>query len=71
MSNKKKVNKNEKDNKKPFIKTKAKMDNSVEVELTKSPAKTTGGRILVWVIAIGTILVPVCALIALLIQLAK
>ncbi len=69
MANKKKKEKNLKNEKKPFIKTKQKMDNSVEVELTKSPAKTVGGRILVWVLAIGTIVIPLIGLIALLLQL--
>lgn len=53
-----------KDNtKKPFIKTKKKLDNSVEVVLQKSPAKTTIGKVLLYLVVVGTILLPVAVLI--------
>ncbi len=52
-----------KEEKKPFVKTRTRMDNSVEVEFQKSPAKTTFGRILIWLIIIGTIVVPIVSLI--------
>ena len=60
-----------KDEKKPFIKTKTKADNSVEVTVTKSPAKTTTGKILVWVICAFTIFVPVVSLILAIILMSK
>ncbi len=59
MANKK-VNKKEKT---PLIKTKQKLDNSIEVEITKSPAKTKTGRVVVWLIVIGTVVVPIAGLI--------
>lgn len=53
-NNAKKVNE-----KKPFVKTRTKIDNSVEVEFQKSPASTLWGKILIVVIVAGTILLPV------------
>ena len=57
------ANKNKKDQKKHFIETKTKADNSVEVVVTKSPAKTISGKIIVWLICAFTLLVPVIGLI--------
>lgn len=47
---------NKKENKKPVISTKKKMDNSIEVQINKTPDKTVGGRILVWTVCICTFL---------------
>lgn len=47
---------NKKENKKPVITTKKKMDNSIEVQINKTPDKTVGGRILVWMVCIFTFL---------------
>ena len=54
-----------KDEKKPFI------NNSVEVTVTKSPAKTTTGKILVWIICAFTIFVPVVSLILAIVLMSK
>lgn len=51
-----------KDNKK-FIKTKKKLDDSVEIEIQKNPSKTIGGKIFIALIVIGTILLPLAVLI--------
>ena len=51
-----------KDNKK-FIKTKKKLDDSVEIEIQKNPSKTLGGKIFIALIVIGTILLPLAVLI--------
>ena len=40
-------------NKKPFIATRKRMDNSVEVILQKSPSKTTLGKILLYLVVAG------------------
>ena len=55
--------------KQPTIKTKHKLDNSIEVTVTKAPNKTLSGKILVWVIAALTLLLPVAGLIYMLITL--
>jgi hypothetical protein len=55
--------KTEKQEKKPFVKTRTRMDNSIEVEFQKSPAKTLLGKILIWLVIAGTIVVPVASLI--------
>ena len=52
----------QKDNKK-FIKTKKKLDDSVEIEIQKNPSKTIGGKIFIALIVIGTILLPLAVLI--------
>ena len=52
-----------KQEKKSFISTKQKADNSIEVSVNKSPAKTKTGVVLVWVICACTLLVPVAGLI--------
>ena len=54
--------KQEKDNKK-FIKTKKKLDDSVEIEIQKNPSKTLGGKIFIALIVIGTILLPLAVVI--------
>lgn len=62
-----KVKKTKKD-KKPFVKTRVKRDNSIEVEIQKSPAKTLLGKIFLILVVIGTVVAPVVALIYLMIQ---
>ncbi|MDD3106372.1 MAG: hypothetical protein PHP65_01020 [Bacilli bacterium] len=64
----KKDNKNEKT---PFIKTKVKGNNSIEVEIQKNPANTLVGKILIYVIVVGMTLLGAAALIFLMIELAK
>lgn len=51
-----------------FIKTRKRMDNSVEIELQKSPAKTKLGKVIVYLIVAGTVLLPVAALIWVIIE---
>lgn len=60
-----------KNEKKPFIKTRTKMDNSIEIELQKSPAKTFFGKVLIFLIAVGTLLVPLGLLIYVIIDALK
>lgn len=60
-----------KEEKKPLIVTKHKIDNSVEVQLTKSPSKTLFGKIIAWTICILTLCVPLAGLIYLFIVAAK
>ncbi|HHX79188.1 MAG TPA: hypothetical protein GX695_05505 [Acholeplasmataceae bacterium] len=57
-----------KKDKKPFVKTRVKRDNSIEVEIQKSPAKTLLGKIFLILVIFGTVVVPVVALIYLMIQ---
>lgn len=57
--------------KQPTIKTKHKVDNSIEVTVTKAPSKTLTGRILVWIIAGLTMLLPLAGLIYMMIEVAK
>lgn len=57
--------KNKKDDK-PFIKTRKRIDNSIEIELQKSPAKTIPGKILIYLVVGGMALVPLAGLIYLL-----
>ena len=52
----------QKDNKK-FIKTKKKLDDSVEIEIQKNPSKTIGGKIFIALIVAGTILLPLAVVI--------
>lgn len=61
--------KNNKVEKQPTIKTKHKVDNSIEVTVTKAPNKTLTGKILVWVISALTLLLPVAGLIYMMFQL--
>ena len=58
--------KKEKIEKKPFIKTKTRLDGGKEVEMTKSPSKSLVGKVFVLALAALTILVPIGALIYLL-----
>ncbi|HNZ50573.1 MAG TPA: hypothetical protein PK087_04580 [Bacilli bacterium] len=68
----KKVKKTEKAPKKtPFIKTKVRPNNSVEVEIQKNPAQTLLGKILIYVLVIGMTLLGAVALIYLMIQVGK
>ena len=63
--------KSQKDNKK-FIKTKKKLDDSVEIEIQKNPSKTLGGKIFIALIVAGTILLPLAvAIVYLIVYLAK
>ena len=55
--------KSQKDNKK-FIKTKKKLDDSVEIEIQKNPSKTLGGKIFIALNVAGTILLPLAVVIA-------
>ena len=68
MKNKKKkdITKQEKQ---PFVKTRVKPDNSVEVEL-KNPSKTFLGKLFVILIVIGMTVVSLLGLILLIIQVA-
>ena len=60
-----------KDNKK-FIKTKKKLDDSVEIEIQKNPSKTLGGKIFIALIVIGTIILPLAvAIVYLIVYLAN
>lgn len=54
---------NKKVDKKPIITTKVKSDNSVEVQVTKNPGKTVFGKVVAWIIIVGTIVVPIVGLI--------
>lgn len=55
----------------PFIKTKVRPNNSVEVEIQKNPAQTLLGKILIYVLVIGMTLLGAVALIYLMIQVGK
>jgi hypothetical protein len=66
-----KVKKDNKNEKTPFIKTKVKANNSIEVEIQKNPANTLVGKILIYVIVVGMTLLGAAALIFLMIELAK
>lgn len=67
----KKVNKNNiQKEKTPFVKTKVKPDNSIEVEL-KNPAKTLLGKIFIYIIVFGMTVLSVVALVLLLIEAAS
>ena len=59
------------DNKK-FIKTKKKLDDSVEIEIQKNPSKTLGGKVFIALIVAGTILLPLAvAIVYLIVYLAN
>ncbi|MGD9886833.1 MAG: hypothetical protein AB7T03_02575 [Bacilli bacterium] len=62
------MKKNNNSEKTPFIKTKVKPNNSVEIEIQKNPAKTLLGKILIYVLVIGMTLLGAIALIALIIE---
>ena len=59
----------EREKKDPYIKTKTRHDGGKEVIMTKSPSKTTLGKVFAITIAVLTILVPIAGLIYLLISL--
>ncbi|GEM_PF-641923 len=63
-----KVKKENKTKKKPFIKTKVKPNNAIEVEIQKNPANTVLGKILIFVIVFGMALLGLVALIILIVQ---
>lgn len=63
-----KDNKNVQKEKKAFMTTKERPNNTVEVEIQKSPAKTIGGKIFLVLILAGTVVLPVVLLIYTLIQ---
>ena len=56
--------KKDQNDKKKFIKTKKKLDDSVEIEIQKNPSKTLGGRIFIVLIVAGTIVLPIAVVIA-------
>lgn len=63
--------KNQKKNKKkktPVFKTKVKRDNTVEVEIQKTPDKTLTGRIIIYIIVFGMTVLMLVSLIILIIQ---
>lgn len=62
------ANKKQKNDKKPIIQTKQKLDNSVEIQVNKAPGKTLFGKIIGWAIVAGTLLVPLAGLIFLMFQ---
>lgn len=68
-----KVNNNNKakKEKKSFVKTTVKRNNTVEVEIQKNPAKTITGKIILALVVLGTIGIPVAALIYLFVQMGK
>lgn len=66
MKNKKKKD-TTKQEKQPFVKTRVKRDNSIEVEL-KDPSKTFLGKLFIYLIIIGMTLVSLAALVLLIIQ---
>ncbi len=59
---------NSKQTKKPYIKTKQRLDGGKEVEITKSPSETTLGKIVALSLAILTVLGVVVSLIVVLAQ---
>ena len=67
MKNKNNLNKE----KKPYIKTKQRLDGGKEVEITKSPSKTGFGKFVAIALAVFTILGTVIALIVLIVQASK
>ena len=57
--------------KKPYIKTKQRLDGGKEVEITKSPSETGFGKFVALALAVLTILGTVIALIVLIVQASK
>lgn len=57
--------------KKQFLQTKHKVDNSIEVQVNKNPGKTLMGRIVAWLIIIGTVCVPLATLIYIIVLASK
>ena len=62
------MKKKHKQEKKAFIKTKVKPNNSIEVEIQKNPAQTLVGKIFLFVIVGGMTLLGLVALIMLIIE---
>lgn len=60
--------KNEQKDNKKFIRTKKKLDDSIEIEIQKNPSKTLGGKIFIALIVIGTVLLPLVVIIVYLIK---
>ena len=67
MKNKKNLNKE----KKPYIKTKQRLDGGKEVEITRSPSETGFGKFVALALSVFTILGTVIALIVLIVQASK
>ena len=65
MKNKNKAS----NNKKPFIKTKQRLDGGKEIEITRSPSKTVFGKVVAITLALLTVLGSVFGLIYLIISL--
>lgn len=63
----KKVQKKEKVEKKPLIKTKVKYDNSIEVEM-KNPSNTILGKVFIYLLVIGMTVLSLVGLIVLIIR---
>lgn len=59
------------DTTKKLVKTKVRHDNSIEVDFQKNPKDTLIGKILLYLIVAGTVLVPIAGLIYALIQATK
>lgn len=59
------------DKPKKLVKTKVRHDSSIEVDFQKNPKDTVIGKILLYLIVAGTILVPIAGLIFALIQASK
>lgn len=64
MKKNKKAKKKEK-----VITTRKRIDNAIEVEVKKSPAKTRSGKLLIFLIVVGMIVIPVVGLIIALVSL--
>ena len=47
-----------KEKKEKFFNKRTRTDGGIEVEMTKTPAKTTTGKIFITLIVLGTVLVP-------------
>ena len=61
------MKKNKKE-KKPYVKTRTRLDGGKEIEVTESPSKTHLGKFFAVLIAALTLLVPLIALIVVLVQ---
>lgn len=51
--------------KKPFVETRVKPDNSIEVEFKKNPSETISGKIILLLIIFGMVIMPVVLVIIL------
>ena len=63
-------NRKKKTEKKPLIKTKVKRDNTVEVEIQKTPDKTIVGKVIILILVFGMSVLMLVSLIMLIIQIA-